>query len=101
VDASERSIATGHVFDWVLIKRLHSKEHIRPPGPFRRWLSFRYCELSQREIEYVALSRDTTESDLKQRREVYNKTAVYMNQSAVTAAIEGRILIIEGSWRCM
>ncbi len=58
-------------------------------------------------MEFISLSRDTTESDLKQRREVINKTAVrlhlslptlqiYVNQGAVTAAIEGRILIIEG-----
>ena len=30
----------------------------------------RYCELHNREMEYIALTRDTTESDLKQRREI-------------------------------
>ena len=29
-----------------------------------------YLQLTEREVEYVALSRDTTESDLKQRRYV-------------------------------
>ena len=36
------------------------------PGRLRRELAQQYLELTQREMEYVALSRDTTESDLKQ-----------------------------------
>ena len=52
----------------------------------------RYCELTGREVEYVALSRDTTESDLKQRREILSGTALYVDQSAVLAAIHGTIL---------
>lgn len=36
------------------------------PSPVRRWLAMAYCELGGREVEYLALSRDTTESDLKQ-----------------------------------
>lgn len=39
-----------------------------------------YQELTQREIEYVALSRDTTESDLKQRREISCGSSHYVNQ---------------------
>lgn len=37
-------------------------------------------ELTKRELEYVSLSRDTTESDLKQRREIENGTASYIDQ---------------------
>ena len=37
-------------------------------------------ELTQREAEYVALSRDTTESDIKQRREIRAGTAFYIDQ---------------------
>ncbi|XP_013145286.1 PREDICTED: von Willebrand factor A domain-containing protein 8 [Papilio polytes] len=66
------------------------------PGPSRRKVALQYLELTQRELEYVALSRDTTEADLKQRREIQNSTAKYFDQSAVRAAIEGRILVIEG-----
>ncbi|XP_045536521.1 von Willebrand factor A domain-containing protein 8 [Papilio machaon] len=66
------------------------------PGPNRRKVALQYLELTQRELEYVALSRDTTEADLKQRREIQNSTAKYFDQSAVRAAIEGRILVIEG-----
>ena len=47
-------------------------------------------------MEYVALSRDTTESDLKQRREIKYGTAFYVDQCAVRAATEGRILVLEG-----
>ena len=42
------------------------------------------------------MSRDTTESDLKQRREIIDGTAHYIDQSAVRAASQGRILVIEG-----
>ncbi|CAH2048798.1 unnamed protein product, partial [Iphiclides podalirius] len=66
------------------------------PGPSRRKVALQYLELTQRELEYVALSRDTTEADLKQRREIQNSTATYFDQSAVRAAIEGRVLVIEG-----
>ncbi|KAE8748568.1 hypothetical protein FOCC_FOCC004744, partial [Frankliniella occidentalis] len=49
-----------------------------------------------RELEFVALSRDTTEADLKQRREIQNGSSKYFDQSAVRAAVEGRVLILEG-----
>ncbi|XP_028166963.1 von Willebrand factor A domain-containing protein 8-like [Ostrinia furnacalis] len=66
------------------------------PGPTRRKIALQYLELTQRELEYVALSRDTTEADLKQRREIQSSTAKYFDQSAVRAAVEGRVLVIEG-----
>lgn len=50
----------------------------------------------KREIEYIALSRDTTESDLKQRREISSGTAYYVDQCAVRAATKGRVLLLEG-----
>ncbi|KAH9507569.1 hypothetical protein Btru_051488 [Bulinus truncatus] len=55
-----------------------------------------FKQLTKRELEYVALSRDTTESDLKQRREIESGTASYIDQCAVRAALEGRILVLEG-----
>lgn len=88
----------------------------RPPGPLRRHLALAYCNLVQREHEYIALHRDTSaESDLKQRREIFNSadieearsgivrpegmgklSAEWVDAAAVRAAIEGRILILEG-----
>ncbi|CAB1346524.1 unnamed protein product [Coregonus sp. 'balchen'] len=69
---------------------------IGPPGPLRRSIAMQYLELTKREVEYVALSRDTTETDLKQRREIRSGTAFYIDQCAVRAATEGRILVLEG-----
>uniref|UniRef100_A0A8C0KYR3 von Willebrand factor A domain-containing protein 8 n=1 Tax=Canis lupus dingo TaxID=286419 RepID=A0A8C0KYR3_CANLU len=69
---------------------------IGPPGPLRRSIAMQYLELTKREVEYIALSRDTTESDLKQRREIRAGTAFYIDQCAVRAATEGRTLILEG-----
>ena len=40
--------------------------------------------------------RDTTESDIKQRREIVNKTTIFVDQPAVRAALEGKVLILDG-----
>ncbi|XP_044304134.1 von Willebrand factor A domain-containing protein 8 isoform X2 [Varanus komodoensis] len=69
---------------------------IGPPGPLRRSIAMQYLELTKQEVEYIALSRDTTENDLKQRREIRAGTAYYIDQCAVRAATEGRILVLEG-----
>jgi MoxR-like ATPase len=69
---------------------------IGQPGAFRRHLALSFAELTQREVEYLCLTRDTTESDIKQRREIVAASVVYANQCAVNAALNGRILIIEG-----
>lgn len=69
---------------------------IGPPGPLRRHLVFKYCELVQRPVEYVALSQDTTESDLKQRREINHGTAKYVDCAAVRAAKAGSMLVLDG-----
>ena len=36
--------------------------------------------MTQKEVEYVSLSRDTTETDLKQRREILSGTARHIDQ---------------------
>uniref|UniRef100_A0A4W4EPU4 von Willebrand factor A domain-containing protein 8 n=1 Tax=Electrophorus electricus TaxID=8005 RepID=A0A4W4EPU4_ELEEL len=83
---------------WIMQKDLLGQDVflIGPPGPLRRSVAMQYLELTKREVEYVALSRDTTESDLKQRREIRSGTAFYIDQCAVRAATEGRILVLEG-----
>lgn len=47
-----------------------------------------YCpqELTKREVEYIALSRDTTETDLKQRREIRDGSAFYLDQASCSYA---------------
>nr|XP_040137835.1 von Willebrand factor A domain-containing protein 8 [Ictidomys tridecemlineatus] len=83
---------------WIMQKDLLGQDIflIGPPGPLRRSIAMQYLELTKREVEYIALSRDTTETDLKQRREIRAGTAFYIDQCAVRAATEGRILILEG-----
>ncbi|XP_056145237.1 von Willebrand factor A domain-containing protein 8 isoform X2 [Lampris incognitus] len=83
---------------WIMQKDLLGQDVflIGPPGPLRRSIAMQYLELTRREVEYVALSRDTTETDLKQRREIRSGTAFYLDQCAVRAATEGRILVLEG-----
>ncbi|XP_030642749.1 von Willebrand factor A domain-containing protein 8 [Chanos chanos] len=83
---------------WIMQKDLLGQDVflIGPPGPLRRSIAMQYLELTKREVEYMALSRDTTETDLKQRREIRSGTAFYIDQCAVRAATEGRILVLEG-----
>ncbi|XP_070607481.1 von Willebrand factor A domain-containing protein 8 isoform X1 [Erythrolamprus reginae] len=83
---------------WIMQKDLLGQDVflIGPPGPLRRSIAMQYLELTKREVEYMALSRDTTETDLKQRREIRAGTAYYIDQCAVRAATEGRILVLEG-----
>lgn len=91
---------------------------IGPPGASRRLLSMRFCELLNREVEYIAVSPDTTESDLKQasylvsrvghcdvieltmhncqRREIVDGASIFTDQAPVRAALNGRVLVIDG-----
>ncbi|XP_068924755.1 von Willebrand factor A domain-containing protein 8 isoform X2 [Petaurus breviceps papuanus] len=83
---------------WIMQKDLLGQDVflIGPPGPLRRSIAMQYLELTRHEVEYIALSRDTTETDLKQRREIRAGTAFYIDQCAVRAATEGRTLVLEG-----
>ncbi|XP_061397314.1 von Willebrand factor A domain-containing protein 8-like [Musca vetustissima] len=87
-----------HHLRWMLQKDTLKQDMflLGQPGALRRQLAMQFLELTQRELEYIALSRDTTESDLKQRREIKNKAAIYYDQCAVRAAINGRVLILDG-----
>lgn len=97
-DEIKLSQTTLHHLKWMLQKDIIDQDIflIGRPGPLRRLIAMQFLELTQREFEYIALSRDTTESDLKQRREIVNGTALYFDQCAVRAAINGRVLLIEG-----
>eukprot|EP00301_Raphidiophrys_heterophryoidea_P006912 c12743_g1_i1.p1 GENE.c12743_g1_i1~~c12743_g1_i1.p1 ORF type:complete len:1447 (+),score=378.72 c12743_g1_i1:119-4342(+) len=66
------------------------------PGPHARRIAMLFCQILGREAEYVCLSRDTGESELKQRREIIDGTVVHVNQSVVDAALNGRVLILDG-----
>ncbi|XP_034021432.1 von Willebrand factor A domain-containing protein 8-like [Thalassophryne amazonica] len=83
---------------WIMQKDLLGQDVflIGPPGPLRRSIAMQYLELTKREVEYVSLSRDSTETDLKQRREIRSGSAFYVDQCAVRAATQGRVLVLEG-----
>jgi MoxR-like ATPase len=67
------------------------------PSPLKRRLALAYCEMTNRDYELVTLSADTTESDLKQRREISSsKTSLLLNQPPVRAALNGSVLILDG-----
>lgn len=69
---------------------------VGPPGPHRRRLAMWYAQVTNQEVEYCSISRDTTDSDLKQRREIADGTALYVDQAPVRAAVHGRVLILDG-----
>ena len=69
---------------------------IGSPGPERRRIAFRFAEILKREVEYLAITRDTSESDLKQRRELRGGGVAFVDQAPVRAALHGRLLIIDG-----
>ncbi|CAE7247024.1 unnamed protein product [Symbiodinium microadriaticum] len=62
-----------------------------------RLLALAYAELVNAEVEYVGISADTTEADLKQRREILSGGSVAFSDSPpVKAALEGSILVLDG-----
>lgn len=72
-------------------------------SPLRRWLAFRFCEVLGRECEFLALTPDTSEVDLKSRRELRAVDGlqgalevVWFDQAVVRAALFGRVLVLEG-----
>ena len=67
-----------------------------PPGPGRRRAALTYAQLARRAVEFVAITPDTTEADLKQRREIRGDSIVYVDQPPVRAALSGALLVIEG-----
>jgi len=83
---------------WMLRKESLGQDMllIGPPGSLRRELALQFCHLIQRPVEYVAITRDTTESDLKQRREILGNNSIFVDQAAVRAAIHGRVLLLDG-----
>ncbi|KAL3080777.1 hypothetical protein niasHS_014882 [Heterodera schachtii] len=66
------------------------------PGFLRSGIVHQFMELCNREFEYLNITRDTTEADIKQRREIRAGSAYYTDLCAVRAALCGRILFIDG-----
>ena len=45
---------------------------IGPPGTWRRYLVLAFAYLLRKEVEYVTITTDTSDTDLKVRREIHN-----------------------------
>ena len=70
---------------------------IGPPGSYRRKVAMSYCAVAGREVEHLVVTRDTTEADLKQRKEIVgNGRSVYVDSAPVRAAVHGRVLLVDG-----
>lgn len=83
---------------WMMQKALLKQDMflLGPAGPLLRHLAFRFCEVLGREMEYVGITQDTGEADLKQRCEISDGSIEYVDQPPVKAAIHGRVLVLEG-----
>eukprot|EP00439_Symbiodinium_sp_Y106_P013382 s2869_g1.t3 len=90
--------ADGDLLQWMAQKSYLGQDMflIGDPGPHLRNLALRFAAQTGRETEYIGITRDTTEADLKQRREISNGQLVFHNAPAVEAALKGRLLILEG-----
>ena len=83
---------------WLAQKYLMGQDAflLGPPSPLRRRLALTFAELLNKEVEFLTITKDTTESDLKQRREIVGSSVIFSDQAPVKAAINGRILILDG-----
>lgn len=85
--------------EW-LLKKINLGQHACLVGNDRGAmlnLAMQFCHITNREVEYVGLSRDTTEAELISRRELQNSGDVkWVDGPAVRACVEGRILILDG-----
>ena len=67
------------------------------PSQLRRAIAMKFFrEELGLEVEYVSISKDTTESDLKQRREMVGDSITFVDQAPVRAAKLGRVLVLDG-----
>lgn len=92
----------GHL-EWLYQKdRLGQDVFLQgPPGALKRRIALLYLHLMKKEVEMVGVSRDMGEADLKQRKEIINqpsgnKVIKFFDQPAVRAAINGRVLLLDG-----
>eukprot|EP00754_Rhynchopus_humris_P051984 Rhum_TRINITY_DN9858_c0_g2::Rhum_TRINITY_DN9858_c0_g2_i1::g.35676::m.35676 len=100
VPADAADVDDAHV-RWMALKDRPSGGHdmylIGPPGSYRRKVAMRYCAVAGREVEHLVVTRDTTEADLKQRKEIVgNGRSVYVDSAPVRAAVHGRVLLVDG-----
>lgn len=72
----------------------------RSPSSYPALIVKRFAQMALREVEHVSLSPTVRENDLKQHREFRSGSVVWVDDAAVRAALNGRILLLEGLERC-
>lgn len=92
--------ALGHL-QWMM-QKIQLKQDmflLGPPTSHRLDLVLQLASLLRRPIEYMTLSGDTAEGDMKQRRDLRDGSLLYTDQACVRAAKYGRLLILDGMER--
>ena len=92
------SFLGSHQMRWMAQKEVMRQDCllVGPPGSHKRRIAKQWAALANRELEYLALSTDTTEAELKQRREVTDGNVRYVDAAPVRAALAGRLLLLDG-----
>ena len=81
---------------WMLQKDLLGQDMLLygSPGHYRRRLVHYYCAVVGKELEQLIITPDTSEADLKERREVDAGSIRYTMQAPLRAAVHGRMLLL-------
>lgn len=78
---------------------LLTQEH-SPPSTFARRVITDFASAHKIPYEYMSLSIDTSESDLKTRKELSKQQVLFSDQAPVRAALQGKMLILDGLEKC-
>ena len=95
------TIAGRHVvqhLQWMLQKDLLGQDMLLLgcPGPLRRRIVLSYCHIARREVEMLLIHADTSDGDLRERRDLLpSSTIQYSPQPPLLAAQHGRVLLLE------
>ena len=88
---------------WMSKKRVLKQDILllsSPPNTFARNVALTFTEINNLPVEFVSLTSDTTESDLKTRRDLENQCVKFTDQAPVRAALQGKVLILDGLEKC-
>ena len=88
----------NHHLRW-LAQKYNQKQDaclIGHPSSLKRDVILKFCEVVGLEVEFLSITRDTVASDLKQRREIFGNSIIFVDQAVVRAAKNGRVLILDG-----
>ena len=95
----------GELFMWMAQKCYLRQDMflLGDPGPHLRLRVMRFAQQTGREVEYISITRDTTEADLKQRRETwcwFHKTFIYtfISQGLPPHQVSQNCLVLFGTF---